>query len=570
MKLSQHRKQKEAAEMKVLIIGGVAGGATAAARLRRLDEKAEILMFDKGPYVSYAACGLPYFLGGKLVDDEKRLIVRTPEEFRKKNNIDVRINSRVTSINREDKKVEVEDITTGIKYIESYDKLIISTGSFPFRPNIPGIDAEGVFTLWSIPDAVRIKEYIREKRVRKAAIVGGGAIGLEVAENLAESGVEVTIVELSDHLIAPIDADMALPVLKYVMEKGIKVILNDGVTAIEKGDSGLTLRLKESGVVTDMVLMSVGARPQSELAKDAGLALNERGFIKTDEYMRTSDHDIYAVGDVTEVRNFITGKPASIALAGPANKQGRIAADNIAGIKSRYGGIQGTGILKIFDMTVAFTGLSEREAERQGLRYDKVLTYHHPHAGYYPGGREMAMKVVFEVPTGKILGVQIVGYTGVDKRCDVLAASIRMGATAHDLTELELAYSPPFGTPRDPVNMTGFVIENILEGKVEKAEWSSVEGMPEEGALFIDVRSGDDISVSTIRIEGFERIPLEELRSRLSGLDREKPVFVHCRNGKEGYFASCIMRQEGFDVSNLDGGCLFRDCSLCGCGTEAE
>lgn len=558
--------------MKVLIIGGVAGGATAAARLRRLDEKAEIIMFDKGQHVSYAACGLPYFLNEKLINDDKRLIIRTPEEFRKKNNIDVRINSRVTSINREDKKVEVEDITTGIKYIESYDKLIISTGSFPFRPNIPGIDAEGVFTLWKIPDGIRIRKYIREKKVRRAAIVGGGAIGLEVAENLVESGVEVTIVELSDHLIAPIDAEMALPVLKYVMEKGIKVILNDGVTAIEKGDSGLTLRLKESKseIGADMVLMSVGARPQSELAKETGLVLNERGFIKTDEHMRTSDPDIYAAGDVVEVKNFITGKPASVALAGPANKQGRIAADNIAGIASRYGGIQGTGILKIFDMTVAFTGLSEREAQKQGLPYDKVLTYHHPHAGYYPGGQDMAMKVVFEVPTGKILGAQIVGYTGVDKRCDVLAASIRMGAPAHDLTEFELAYSPPFGAPRDPVNTAGTVIENILEGKMKKAEWNAVEAMPEEGALFIDVRSGDDISVSTIRIEGFERIPLEELRSRLSGIDKNRPVYIHCKNGKEGYFASCIMRQEGFNVSNLDGGSLFRECSLCGCGKEVE
>ena len=554
--------------MKVLVIGGVAGGATAAARLRRLDEKAEIIMFEKGPYVSFAACGLPYFLGGRAVDDPGKLIVRTPEQFVKKNNIDARVNNRVISIDRENKKVEAEDLSTGKKYTESYDKLIISTGSFPFRPNIPGIDSEGVFTLWNIPDAVKIKKYMREKGVKKAAIVGGGAIGLEVAENLAESDIEVTIVELSDHLIAPIDADMALPVLKYVTEKGIKVILNDGVTAIEKGDSGLILRLKESGVATDMVLMSVGARPQSELAKEAGLALNERGFIKVDEHMRTSDPDIYAVGDVTEVKNFITGKPASIALAGPANKQGRTAADNIAGIKSKYGGIQGTGILKIFDMTVAFTGLSEREAVRQGLSFDKVLTYHHPHAGYYPGGMDMAMKTVFEVPTGRILGAQIVGYTGVDKRCDVLAASIRMGATASDLEELELAYSPPFGTPRDPVNMAGSVIENILEGNMEKAEWSSVEGMPEEGALFIDVRGDDDISVSTIKIKGFERIPLEELRSRLSGLDRDKPVYVHCRNGKEGYFASCIMRQEGFDVSNLDGGCLFRDCSLCGCGKE--
>ncbi len=556
--------------MKVLIIGGVAGGATAAARLRRLDEKAEIIMFEKGPHVSYAACGLPYFLGGRLVDNEKRLIVRTPEEFRKKNNIEVRVNSRVNSIDRNKKVIEAEELETGRKYTESYDRLIISTGSTPFKPPIPGIDSEGVFTLWNIPDALRIKEYMKEKDVRKVAIAGGGAIGLEVAENLTESGIEVTIVELSDHLVAPVDADIALPVLKYVMEKGIRVILNEGVTAIEKGDPGLTIRLKESEIEADMALISVGARPSSELAKKAGLALNERGFIKVDEHMRTSDPDIYAVGDVTEVKNFITGKPASIALAGPANKQGRTAADNIAGIDSRYGGIQGTGILKIFDMTLAFTGLNEKEAEKQGLSFDKVTTYHHPHAGYYPGGREMAVKAVFEVPGGRILGAQIVGYTGVDKRCDVLAASIRMGATAFDLEEFELAYSPPFGTPRDPVNLVGSIIVNILEGKMEKAEWSSVEGVPEEGALFIDVRSEDDISVSTVKIKGFERIPLEELRSRLSGLDRGKPVYVHCRNGKEGYFASCMMKQEGFDVSNLDGGCLFKECSLCGCGKGPE
>ena len=555
--------------MKVVIVGGVAGGATAAARIRRLNEQAEIVVFERSGYISYANCGLPYYIGD-VITDRSDLILQTPESFFSRFHVNMKVRHEVTAIHPEKKEVTVKNLETGEEFEESYDKLIISTGSFPFRPNIPGIDSEGVFTLWNIPDAVKIKKYMREKGVKKAAIVGGGAIGLEVAENLAESDIEVTIVELSDHLIAPIDADMALPVLKYVTEKGIKVILNDGVTAIEKGDSGLILRLKESGVATDMVLMSVGARPQSELAKEAGLALNERGFIKVDEHMRTSDPDIYAVGDVTEVKNFITGKPASIALAGPANKQGRTAADNIAGIKSKYGGIQGTGILKIFDMTVAFTGLSEREAVRQGLSFDKVLTYHHPHAGYYPGGMDMAMKTVFEVPTGRILGAQIVGYTGVDKRCDVLAASIRMGATSSDLEELELAYSPPFGTPRDPVNMAGSVIENILEGNMEKAEWSSVEGMPEEGALFIDVRGDDDISVSTIKIKGFERIPLEELRSRLSGLDRDKPVYVHCRNGKEGYFASCIMRQEGFDVSNLDGGCLFHDCSLCGCGKETE
>lgn len=555
--------------MKVLVIGGVAGGATAAARLRRLDEKAEIIMFDKGPHVSYAACGLPYFLDDRIIHDQNKLIVRTPEQFMRKNNIDARVNNIVTSIDRENKKVEVEDLEKGKKYRENYDKLIISTGASPFRPNIPGIDTDGVFTLWDIPDAVKIKEYIKEKDVKKVVIVGGGAIGLEVAENLTETGMEVTIVELSDHLIAPLDADMALPVLKYVREKGIEVILNDGVTAIEKNDNGFTVKLSESGIDADMILMSVGARPLSELAKEAGLIVNERGFIKVDEHMRTSDSDIFAVGDVTEVKNFITGQPASVALAGPANKQGRIAADNIAGINSRYGGIQGTGALKIFAMTVAFTGLNEKEALKNGLNYDKILIYHRPHAGYYPGGQEMAMKIVFEVPTGRILGAQITGYTGVDKRCDVLAASIRMGATAHDLTELELAYSPPFGTPKDAVNTAGFVIENILAGKLQKAEWSSIEGMTdEEEAIFIDVRGDDDISVSSVKIDGFQRIPLEELRGRLSRLDKSKPVYVHCRNGKEGYYAACLMRQEGFDVSNLDGGCLFRDCSICSSETN--
>lgn len=556
--------------MKVLIIGGVAGGATAAARLRRLDEKAEIIMFEKGPHVSYGACGLPYFLGHRLIDDENKLIVRTPEKFIKRNNIDARVNNKVMSIDRDKKSVEVEDLNTGKKYHESYDKLLISTGSTPFRPKISGIDLDGVFTLWDIPDALKINTYIKEKKVKRVVIVGGGAIGLETTENLAELGIAVTIVELSDHLIAPIDSDMAVQVLKYVREKGIRVILGDGVTAIEKIDAGFSVKLKESAIETDMIIMSVGARPQSELAKEAGLLVNERGFIKTDRYMRTSDPDIYAVGDVTEVKNFITGQPASVALAGPANKQGRIAADNIAGITSRYGGIQGTGVLKIFDMTVAFTGVSEKEATRLGLKYDKVLVYHSPNAGYYPGGLEMAMKIVFEVPSGRILGTQIVGYKGVDKRCDVLAASIRLGATAHDLTELELAYSPPFGTPRDAVNTVGYVIENILTNKLKNVEWSSVEELPgEEEAIFIDVRGEGDYSVSKIKIDGFERIPLEELRGKLSQLDKKKPIYVHCNNGKEGYFASCIMKQEGFDVSNIDGGCLFRDCSLCDGETKA-
>jgi len=557
--------------MKVLIIGGVAGGATAAARLRRLDEKAEIIMFEKGPHVSYGACGLPYFLGNRLIDDENKLIVRTPEQFIKKNNIDARVNNKVISIDRDKKKVEVEDLNTGSKYQENYDKLIISTGSAPFRPKIPGIDLEGVFTLWVIPDALKINAYIKDKKVKNVVIVGGGAIGIEAAENLSELGLAVTIVELSNHLIAPIDPDMAAEVLKYVSEKGLRVILGDGVTAIEKTDAGFRIKLNESEIEADMIIMSVGAKPQSELAKEAGLLLNERGFIKTDRYMRTSDPDIYAVGDVTEVKNFITGQPASAALAGPANKQGRIAANNIAGMTTRYGGIQGTGVLKIFDMTVAFTGVSEKEAVRLGLKYDKVLVYHSPNAGYYPGGQEMAMKIVFEVPSGRIIGAQIVGYQGVDKRCDVLAASIRLGATAHDLTELELAYSPPFGTPNDAVNTVGYVIENILAGKLKNLEWSSVEEVSgEEEGIFIDVRGEGDISVSKIKIDGFERIPLEELRSRLSQLDNKKPIYVHCKNGKEGYFASCIMRQEGFDVSNIDGGCLFHDCSLCGCAEETK
>ncbi len=558
-------------EMKVVIIGGVAGGATAAARLRRLDEKAEIVMFEQGPHVSFAACGLPYFLGGRLIEDEKKLIVRTPAQFAKKNNIQARVFSRAVSIDRDNKLVEVEDLKSGEKYTENYDKLLISTGSYPFKPGIPGVGSEGVFTLWNIPDALAIKQYIKEKEVKKVLIVGGGAIGLEVAENLTEAGIEVTIVELSSHLIAPLDPDVAAEVYGYVVEKGVRVILNDGVTEIKKNKKGLTVKLKESETETEMVIMSVGARPRSELAKEAGLELNERGFVKVNEHMLTSDPDIYAVGDVTEVRNFITGRPASIALAGPANKQARIAADNIAGIISRYGGIQGTGILKIFEMTVAFTGVGEKEASRLGLNYDKVITYHSPHAGYYPGGREMVMKVIFEIPTGRILGAQIVGYTGVDKRCDVLAASIRMGATAHDLTELELAYSPPFGAPKDPVNIAGFVIENMLEGRMDKVEWADVAAMPgQEEAIFIDVRSEDDISVASVKIDGFERIPLEELRGRLGELDRSKPVFVHCKNGKEGYFASCLLKQEGFDVSNLDGGCLFKECSLRGCEGETE
>ncbi len=538
--------------MKVVIVGGVAGGASAAARLRRLDESAEIIMFERGEYISFANCGLPYYIGGEITK-KSALTLQTPQSFNARFNVDVRVNSEVTSIDPKAKTVTVRSKDRG-EYTESYDKLILSPGAAPIRPPMEGADNARVFTLRNIPDTIKIREYVEEEFPASAVVVGGGYIGVEMAENLKNAGVAVTIVELADHVIAPLDYDMACDVHRYLKEKGVGLILKNGVQAIKEEGGKLKLTLSDGEIETDMVIMAVGVRPDTALAKDAGLELNKRGAIVVNEHMLTSDPDIYAVGDAVEVTDFVTGEKAYIPLAGPANKQGRLAADNICGIPTTYKNTLGSAVLKIFDMTVATTGVNERAAKAAGLDYDKVYTYSNSHASYYPGSTGMSIKTLYEKGTGKILGAQIVGFDGVDKRCDVLATAIRAGMTAKDLTELELCYAPPFGSAKDPVNFVGYVIENTLAGRVKNFFWDDVAKLPRDGSVtLLDVRT-DLERENGQYIEGFIHIPVDELRARAGELDKSKPVYIHCRTGLRSYVACCMLAGMGFDCYNLSGG----------------
>lgn len=448
--------------MRVLIIGGVAGGANTATRLRRLDGNAEIVIFERGDDISYAACGLPYFIGG-VIESVDALRLQTAQSLCEHYNIDVRVYSNVRSIDSDKKSVTVENLKTGKSYTEPYDKLVVATGAKPIRPPIAGLDSKGVFTLRTIADAEKIKNYIENKRAKSVLIVGGGSIGVELTENFKLLGLDVAIAELTDHLIAQLDVDMAGGVHTYMKDHGVKLILGNGAENITESADGLTVKLREGEIKTDLLIMGVGVSPDSELAREAGLELTERGAIIVNRQMLTSDPDIYAVGDVVQTYSFITGQPARVAMAGPASRQARVAADNLAGIASEYGGALGTGIIKLFDMTIAFTGLSERETAQNGLNYDKILIAQPPHTQYYPGGREMNIKIVFDRATGKILGAQLVGFEGVDKRCDVLAMAIRMGATADDLMGTDFAYSPPYGMPKDPINVAGQIINNMMK-----------------------------------------------------------------------------------------------------------
>ena len=538
--------------MKIVIVGGVAGGASAAARLRRLDEDAEIIMFERGGYISFANCGLPYYIGGEI-EDRGELELQTPDSFNERFNVDVRVFSEVVGISRADKSVTVKNVKTGEVYSEGYDKLILSPGASPIVPPIKGADNPKVFTVRTIPDAVEVREYIVNERPGSAAIIGGGYIGVEMAENLKLTGLDVTIIEMAEHVIASLDYDMACDVQNYMRKNGIRLMLSNGLKSITEQDGTLALTLQNGELTADIVIMAVGVRPESGLAKDAGLAVNERGAIIVDEFMRTSDESIYAVGDVVETTELVTGSKGLTPLAGPANKQGRIAADNICGIPSKYRGTQGSAVLKIFDMTVAVTGITEAVAASRNLSYDKVFTFSASHAGYYPGGRDMSVKTVFEKETGKILGAQIVGYDGVDKRCDVLAVAIRAGMTAYDLAELELCYAPPFSSAKDPVNFAGYVIENLLTGKMKQFHWHDIAALPRDGsALLLDVRTPGEYSGGFI--EGFVNIELDSLRDNLEQLDKSKPVYVHCRSGLRSYIACRILTQHGFDCHNLSGG----------------
>ncbi|SMC76426.1 FAD-dependent oxidoreductase [Papillibacter cinnamivorans] len=536
---------------KILIVGGVAGGASAAARLRRLDEHSEIIMFERGEYISFANCGLPYYIGGEITDKEA-LTLQTPESFYDRFQVDVRVNQEVVSIDPKGKTVKVKNVKTGATYQESYDKMILSPGAEPVKPPIEGADNPRVFSLRNIPDTYRIREYIDQKSPKSAIVVGGGYIGVEMAENLANAGLEVTIVEFADHVIAPLDYDMACDVHNHLRQKGVELILKDGVKAISEDGEQLKIQLGNRAIRADMVLMSVGVRPESAIAKDAGLAVNPRGAIIVDEKMRTSDENIYAVGDAVEIRDVVTGEKGYIPLAGPANKQGRIAADNICGIESTYGGTLGTGILKCFDLTIATVGITEARAKALGLEYEKSFTYSSSHASYYPGAVNLSMKLIFG-KDGKILGAQIVGFDGVDKRIDVIASAMRSGLTVFDLTRLELAYAPPFSSAKDPVNMAGFVAENILTGKVNVFHWNEVNDLPRDGSVtLLDVRT--PLECETGVMDGFVNIPLDELRKHLDELDKSKPVYATCQIGLRGYVACRILTQHGFTCRNLSGG----------------
>lgn len=533
--------------MKTLIIGGVAGGASAAARLRRLKEDETIIIAERGEYVSFANCGLPYYIGG-VITDRERLTLQTPQSFKERFNVEVRVRTEAVQILPEAKMAVLKDLATGDIYNESYDNLILSPGARPVKPNIEGVEADGVFTLRNIPDTLKIKEFINQRKPRDGVVVGGGYIGLEMAENLKHAGMNVTVVELSEHLIPSFDYDMAAGIHRYIKAQGINLCLNNGLKAIKEG----RVILQNGELKADMVILSAGVRPDTQFLRGA-VPLNERGGIITDSHMRTDIPNIYAVGDAAEIRNFVSGRPALIPLAGPANRQGRIAADNIAGIPSEYKGSQGSAVLKLFDMTAAATGLNEREAAQSGLDYDKTYIYSAPHASYYPGGRNMSIKALWDKKTYKLLGAQLVGFDGVDKRSDVLAAAIRLGAKITDLAGLELCYAPPFGSAKDPVNMLGFIAENVITQRVKQFFWHDVEKLPRDGSvILLDVRT--PLEASRGMIKGFKNIPLDSLRERINELPKGKRVYVHCHSGLRSYIACRILAGYGYDCYNLAGG----------------
>lgn len=564
---------------KVLIVGGVAGGASAAARLRRVDETAEIILFERGEYISFANCGLPYYIGG-TIEERSALLVQTPEAMKARFEMDIRIQQEVIAINKEKKSVTVRKTTTGETYEESYDFLVLSPGSTPLKPPIPGIDAPNIFTLWNIPDTDAVKNYVNQKHPRRTAVIGGGFIGIEMAENFRDLKLEVSLVEMMDQVMAPIDFEMAQQVHQHLKAKGVRLYLSDGVKSFEY-HNGVTLITLQSGkqIEADLVMLSIGIRPNSQLAKDAGLAVNERGGIVVDQYLRTSDPAIYAVGDAIEVDDLVLGGKTMIPLAGPANKQGRIAADNIAGGSETYNGTQGTSIAKVFDLTVAATGHNEKTLKRlgkvSGVDYEVSIIHVKSHAGYYPGAIPMSLKLIFGLD-GKILGSQIVGYEGVDKRIDVIATALRMGGSVSDLTQLELAYAPPYSSAKDPVNMVGYTAENILSEKAKVIHWHQMKDLDLSQYQVLDVR--DPLERELGFITNSVDIPVNELRERMGELDRTKKIIAYCAIGLRGYIAARILKQHGFEeVYNLSGGYTTYatvycqdDNSLCGGITSTE
>lgn len=546
---------------KVLIVGGVAGGASTAARLRRVNEDAQIIMFERGKYISFANCGLPYYIGG-TIEQRDALLLQTPEAMKARFNIDVRVQNEVVSINKEEKYVEVKDLKTGEIYKETYDNLVLSPGSTPIKPPIPGIDKDNIFSLWNIPDTDAIKLFLDKRPVKKVTVIGGGFIGIEMAENMYDRGLEVNLVEMADQVMAPVDYDMAQLIHGHMAQKGIKLFLNNGVSSFEDKDGKTYVKLQDGTMLeSDMVILSIGIRPNGELAKNAGLETNKRGGIVVDEYLKTSDDSIYAVGDAIEVVDYVNGSKTMIPLAGPANKQGRIVANNIVGKQEKYKGTMGTSVVKVFDLTVAATGNNEKTLNRLGKKYQEdykiSLVQPKSHAGYYPGAIPMTIKLMFDLK-GKILGAEIIGYEGVDKRIDVIATLIKMGGTIYDLKELELAYAPPYSSAKDPVNMAGFSAENILNGDMEVVLWDEIDKEDKQNSIILDVR--DDIELELGYIEGAKNIPVNSLRDRIDELDKNKEILVYCAIGIRGYIASRILTQKGYKAKNLIGGYNFYKC----------
>ena len=534
--------------MKVVIVGGVAGGAMAAARIRRLDEKAEIIIFERSGYVSYANCGLPYYIGGEISDKED-LFLQTPEGFWSRFKIDVRNLHEVTKINRDRKTVTVLNKQSGNVFEERYDKLILSPGAKPVMPDFCKGDCSNIFTLRTVEDTLKIREFTDNNPIKTAVIIGGGFIGLEMAENLKNRSIDITVIQKGDHLLNTVDSDIASFVHTNLRTKGINILLNANVKSIEKNI--VITDCKE--IPADMVIVSVGVLPENTLAKDAGLALGVKGAIAVSDNMQTSDDDIYAVGDAVGVENFISKDKAVITLAGPANKQGRIAADNIYGINSTYKGSQGASVIKLFDMTVASTGMTETQLKNSNIAYEKVILSPLSHAGYYPGATVMTLKVIFEKETYKILGAQAVGYEGVEKRIDVIATAIFAGLTADNLKDLELSYAPPYSSAKDPVNMAGFIIENMKNGIVEQFYYEDIPLLQKrDDVTLLDTRTVYEYMRS--HAEGFINIPVDELRERLTELDKSKPVYVMCQSGLRSYLATRILMQNGFDAYNFAGG----------------
>ena len=539
--------------MKVLIIGGVAGGATAAARIRRLDEQAEITVFERSGYISYANCGLPYYIGGVITDPED-LTLQTPESFFARFRINMKVHHEVIAIDPNRKTVLVKNLKSGEEFEEAYDKLILSPGAKPTQPKLPGVGIKKVFTLRTVEDTFRMKEYIAKNQPKSAVLAGGGFIGLELAENLKELGMDVTIVQRPKQLMNPFDADMASFIHSEMRKQGVKLALGHTVEGFAENGNGVDVLLKdEKPLHADMVVLAIGVIPDTQLAKEAGLELGIKGSIVVNDRMETSAPDIYAAGDAVQVKNYVTGQDALISLAGPANKQGRIIADNICGGDSRYRGSQGSSVIKVFDMTAATTGINETTAQKAGLDIDAVILSPMSHAGYYPGGKVMTMKVIFEKETYRLLGAQIVGYEGVDKRIDVLATAIHAGMKAPELKELDLAYAPPYSSAKDPVNMAGYMVENIANGILKQWYLKDIDSLPMDGSVtLLDVRTAGEYSRG--HLDGFKNIPVDELRGHLDEIEKDKPVYVICQSGLRSYIATRILEGEGYQAYNFAGG----------------